>query len=71
MQWRSSRPSRDRGLQRHRVDRAGDPHPRPGSKLNLDRPVTGRMPAPKTPTSICAHRWIPDCRAKLTNLYLN
>lgn len=40
-QWGSSPPSigqrRDRGLQRRRVDRARDPHPNPGRKLNLDR----------------------------------
>jgi IstB-like ATP binding protein len=35
----------DRGLQHRRVDRAGDPHPSPGRKLDLDRPAAGRRRA--------------------------
>lgn len=42
----SPRPSicqcRDRNLQRRRVDRARDPHPSPGRKLDLDRAAAGR-----------------------------
>jgi len=30
---------RDPGLQRRRIDRARDPHPSPGRKLDLDRPA--------------------------------
>ena len=56
----SSRPSigqrRDCCRQRRRVDRARDPHPRPGRKLDLDRPAAGRCwrrcraPIPRSPS---------------------
>ena len=40
--WPSIGQRRHGCCQRHRIDRARDPHPNPGRKLDLDRPAAGR-----------------------------